>query len=141
METSVVRKRVTDTIEKSKRQAADRRTKADEAARAYTEFLDTIAVPLFKQVANILKASGYGFSVFTPSGAVRMMSDRNNEDFIELSLDTSGPQPMVIGRSSRARGRRVLENEQAIAEQSVSHLTEEHVLQYLLKEIEPLVER
>ena len=35
----------------------------------------------------------------------------------------------------------MIENEQAIAEQSVSHLTEEHVLQYLLKEIEPLVER
>lgn len=141
METSVVRKRVSDTIEKSKRQAAERRARADEAARAYAEFLDAIAVPMFKQVANILKASGYAFSVFTPSGAVRMMSDRNNEDFIELTLDASGPQPMVLGKSSRSRGRRVIEHEQAIAEQSVAHLTEEHVLQYLLKEIEPLVER
>lgn len=141
METSVVRKRVTDTIEKSKRQAAERRTRADEAARAYAAFLDGIAIPMFKQVANILKASGYAFTVFTPSGSVRLMSDRNAEDFIELTLDTSGPQPMVLGKSSRSRGRRVLEHEQAIAEQSVAHLTEEHVLQYLLTEIEPLVER
>jgi len=141
METSVVRKRVTDTIEKSKRQAAERRTRADEAARTYAAFLDGIAIPMFKQVANILKASGYTFTVFTPSGSVRMMSDRNAEDFIELTLDTSGPQPMVLGKSSRSRGRRVLEHEQAIAEQSVAHLTEEHVLQYLLTEIEPLVER
>ncbi|MFN7984850.1 MAG: hypothetical protein U0Q11_23650 [Vicinamibacterales bacterium] len=141
METSVVRKRVAETIEKSKRQAAERRARSEEAARAYSEFLDTVAVPMFKQVANILKASGYAFSVFTPSGAVRMMSDRNAEDYIELSLDSSGPQPMVLGKSSRSRGRRVIEQEQAIAEQSVAHLTEEHVLQYLLKEIEPLVER
>ena len=98
--------------------------------RAYSEFLDTVAVPMFKRVANILKASGYAFSVFTPSGAVRMMSDRNAEDYIELSLDSSGPQPMVLGKSSRSRGRRVIEQEQAIAEQSVAHLTEEHVLQH-----------
>lgn len=141
METSVVRKRVTDTIDKAKKQAGERRQRAEEASRAYSDFLDSTAVPLFKQLASVLKASGYSFSVFTPSGSVRLMSDRNTEDYIELSLDTSGPQPMVLGRSSRSRGRRVIEQEQAIAEQSVAHLTEEHVLQYMLKELEPLVER
>ena len=141
METSVLRKRLTDTIEAARRTAAGRRARADEAARAYAQFLDVVAVPLFRQVANILKASGYSFSVFTPSGAVRLMSDRSAEDYIELSLDTSGEETMVLGRSSRARGRRVLENERAIAEVSVAHLTEEHVLEYLLKELEPFVER
>ena len=141
METSVVRKRVTDTIEKAKRQAGDRRARADEAARAYAEFLETVAVPLFKQIANVLKVSGYPFTVFTPSGGVRLMSDRNTEDYIELSLDTSGEQPMVLGKSSRSRGRRVIEHEQAVAEQTVAHLTEEHVLQYVMRELEPLVER
>ena len=43
METSVVRKRVSDTIEKAKRQAADRRIRGDEASRVYAEFLGTIA--------------------------------------------------------------------------------------------------
>ncbi|HUR33661.1 MAG TPA: hypothetical protein VM032_07680 [Vicinamibacterales bacterium] len=141
METSVLRKRLSDTIDTAKRTAAERRARSETAARAYSEFLDTIAVPLFKQVQNILKASGYGFTVFTPSGAVRLMSEKSSEDYIELSLDASGEEPMVLGRSSRARGRRVIENERAIAEVSVAHLTEEHVVEYLLKELEPFVER
>jgi hypothetical protein len=141
METSVLRKRLTETIEAARRTAAVRRTRSEEASRAYALFLDTIGVPLFRQVANVLKASGYSFSVFTPSGAVRLMSDKGAEDYIELSLDTSGEEPMVLGKSSRARGRRVIEHERAVAEVSVAHLTEEHVLQYLLKELEPFVER
>ena len=141
METSVLRRRLTETIEAARRTAAARRARAEEAARAYSQFLDTIAVPLFRQVANILKASGYSFTVFTPSGAVRLMSDKSSEDYIELSLDSSGDEPMVMGKSIRARGRRVIESERAIAEQTVAHLTEEHVLQYLLKELEPFVER
>ncbi len=141
METSVVRKRIQETIETARRTAAARRARADEAARAYSHFLDTIAVPLFRQVANVLKASGYPFTVFTPSGGVRLMSDRSAEDYIELSLDTSGDEPMVIGHSRRARGRRVIETERAVAEQTVAHLTEEHLLQYLLEELERLVEK
>jgi hypothetical protein len=141
MEISVLRKRLADTIDTARRTAADRRARAEEASRAYSQFLDTIAVPLFRQVANVLKASGYSFTVFTPSGAVRLMSDKSAEDYIELSLDTSGTEPMVLGRSSRARGRRVVENERAIAEVSVAHLTEEHVVEYLLQELQPFVER
>src|SRR4051812_16860932 len=105
METSVVKKRISETIEQAKRTAAERRARADQAAMAYEQFLDTIAVPLFRQVANVLKASGYPFTVFTPSGGVRLMSDRSADDFIELSLDTSGDEPMVLGHSKHARGR------------------------------------
>lgn len=141
METAVVKKRVVDTIERAKRLAAERRTRTDAASLAYAHFLDTTAVPLFRQISNVLKVSGYPFSVFTPTGGVRLMSDRNAEDYIELSLDTSGDEPMVIGKSSRARGRRVVEHERAVAEQTVAHLTEEQLLEYLLKELEPYVER
>ena len=141
METSVLRKRIGDTIEKARRAAAERRVRSDEAARSFGVFLDQVAVPLFKQVANVLRASGYGFTVFTPAGAVRLMSDKRSEDYVELTLDSSGDHPLVIGKSSRAHGRNVVEREQAIAEVSVEHLTEEHVLNYLLKEIEPFVER
>jgi hypothetical protein len=141
METSVVRKRLGEAIEKAKRTAAERRQRAEEASRAYSHFLDAIAIPLLRQVAGALKASGYPFTVFTPSGGARLMSERNAEDYVELSLDTTGEEPMVLGRSSRARGRRVVENERAIAEVSVAHLTEEHLMQYLLKELEPFVER
>ncbi len=59
-------------------------------------------MPLFRQVANVLKAEGYQFTVFTPGGSVRLMSERNAEDYIELSLDTSGDEPLVA-RAAAAR--------------------------------------
>ncbi len=141
MEISVLRKRLTDTIDEARRTATARRQRAEEASRAYGTFLDATAIPLFRQVANVLKASGYPFVVSTPSGAVRMMSEKTADDYIELSLDASGDEPIVLGTSRRSRGRRVVENERAIAELSVAHLTEDHVLDYLLKELEPFVER
>ena len=139
METSDVRKRLNQTIERAKRNAAERRARADEAARAFEIFLSTIAVPLFRQVANILRSDGYLFSVSTPSGSVRLMSDRAAEDFIELFLDTLDVRPHVVGHSSRSRGRRVLVSERAIGEPGA--LTEEAVLAFLLKELEAFVER
>jgi hypothetical protein len=139
METSEIRKRLNQTIERAKRQAAERRTRSDEAGRAFDTFLSTTAVPLFRQVANILRADGYQFNVFTPSGSVRLMSDRTAEDFIELVLDTAGETPQVIAHASHSRGRRVLESERAIG--APGELTEETVLTYLLKELEAFVER
>jgi hypothetical protein len=139
METSDVRKRVNQTIERAKRQAAERRARGDDATRAFEIFLSTIAVPLFRQVANILRSDGYLFNVFTPSGSVRLMSDRAAEDFIELSLDTTGDRPQVVGHASRSRGRRVLESERAIGDPG--ELTEEAVLEFVLKELEAFVER
>jgi hypothetical protein len=139
MEISEIRKRLSQTIERAKRQAAERRARGDEAARAFETVLSTTAVPLFRQIANILRSDGYLFNVFTPSGSVRLMSDRTAEDFIELSLETAGEQPQVIGHVSRSRGRRVIESERAIG--GPGELTEEMVLEFLLKELEPFVER
>ena len=139
MEIADVRKRLLHMIERAKRQAAERRARTDQASRAFDTFLETIAVPLFRQVANSLRADSYLFNVFTPSGSVRLMSDRGAEDYIELSLDTSDTVPRVIGHTSRSRGRRVLESERAIGEPDA--LTEEDVLEFLLKELEAFVER
>lgn len=141
MEISLVRRRVAETIERSKRLAAERRSRSDAAGRAYEQFLEQIAVPLFRQIANVLRVSGYPFGVFTPAGSVRLMSDRNADDYIELSLDTSGDRPIVMGHTSRARGRRVIEAERPIAGQPIDALSDEHVLEFVLKELEPLVER
>ena len=94
---------------------------------------------LKESLAGILKAEGYAFSLFTPLGSVRLMSDRSTEDFIELSLDVSGEVPQVIGHASRSRGRRVIEEERAIG--SPSTLTEEALLDFLAKELEAFVER
>jgi hypothetical protein len=139
MEISVVRKRLTETIERAKKQAAGRRGRADQASRDFEVFLQKIAVPLFRQVANALKADGYTFTVFTPSGSVRLMSDRSAADYIELTLDASDDPPRVMGQISRSRGSRVLDAERAIG--APESLTEEQVLEFLLKELEAFVER
>jgi hypothetical protein len=139
MEISVVRKRLTETIERAKKHAADRRGRSDQASRDFEVFLQKVAVPLFRQVANALKADGYAFSVFTPSGSVRLMSDRSAEDYIELTLDTADDPPRVMGQNSRTRGRRVIDAERAIG--TPDALTEDRLLDFLLKELEAFVER
>jgi hypothetical protein len=141
MEISDVKRRLLDTIESARKAAAGRRARIDEAGREYEPFLERIAVPLFRQAANVLRAEGYPFTVFTPGGSVRLMSDRTSEDYIELMLDTSGDEPKVIGRTSRSRGRRVIEAERPIASGAPARLAEEDVLDFLAKELTPFVER
>jgi hypothetical protein len=141
METSSVRQRVRQTIERARRDAQERRARADEATKAYEPFLQSVAIPLFRQVADALKASQYGFSVRTPSGSVRLASDKSAEDFIDLTLDTSGDRPLVLGHTSRSRGRRVIESERPIADVPIDELTEQHLLDFLLHELTPFVER
>ena len=139
MEISDIKRRVVETIERARRQAAERRTRHDEAAREYETFLDQTAIPVFKQVSNVLRAEAFVFTVFTPGGSVRLMSDRSTEDYIELALDTSGDEPVVSGHTGRSRGRRVVESEQPIGPPAA--LTENDVLSFVLKALEPLVER
>ena len=139
MEISEVRKRILQTIDRAKQQVAERRVRNDEATRAFGPFLDAIAVPLVRQVAQVLRAEERPFNVFTPSGSVRLMSDRSSEDFIELFLDTSGDQPQVVGRTRRGRGHRVLESEETLG--APGDLSEDDVLTFLLKGLEGFVER
>jgi hypothetical protein len=139
MEISLVRKRLTETIERAKKQAAGRRGRNEQASRDFDVFLQTIAVPLFRQVAGVLKADGYAFTVFTPSGSVRLMSDRAAEDYIEIALDTADDPPRVMGHISRTRGRRVLDEERGVG--APDTLTEDELLEFLLKELEAFVER
>jgi|SRR4051812_15748138 hypothetical protein len=139
MEISIVRRRLTETIERARKDAAARRTRTDQAARDFDVFLQKVAVPLFRQIANALKADGYAFTVFTPSGSVRLMSDRSASDYIELTLDTTANPPVVIGQISRARGSRVIDAERAIG--APEAVTEEQLLEFVLKELEAFVER
>jgi hypothetical protein len=141
MEISDVRRRVTETVDRAKRAAAARRTRSDQAARDYAAFLETLAVPLFRQVAGALKAQGFPFVVFTPSGSVRLASEKAGEDYVELYLDTSGDEPAVVGHSRRSRGRRIIETEGPIASGPIDQITETTVLDYVLGELEPLVEK
>ena len=140
MEISEVRKRVLETLDRAKRATAARRARTDDAARDYEVFLDHIAVPIFRQVANALRAEGHVFNVFTPAGSVRLMSDRSAEDYIEVRLDTEGDEPHVVGHASRSRGRRVRESERPLADgAAIRDLTEDDVLAFVMKELEPLL--
>jgi hypothetical protein len=141
MEISEVRKRLRGTIDRARRSAAEQQARADQAASDYHAFLETVAVPLFRQVAGVLKAQSYPFAVFTPAGSVRLASERSGENFIELSLDTSGPMPAVIGRTSRARGGRVLESERQVGSGPIRDLSAEQVLDFLDEELGPFVEK
>jgi hypothetical protein len=139
MEIADIRRRINATIERAKQRAAERRTRTDEAARAYSTFLDTIAVPMFRQIANVLRAESYPFGVFTPSGSVKLVSDRTAEDSIEILLDTSGDEPRVIGHTTRSRGGRVIESERPVGNPAT--LTEGELLDFLMTELETLVGR
>jgi len=90
-----------------------------------------------RQLANALKADGYAFTVFTPSDSVRLMSDRAADDFIELSLDPAAETPQVSARISRARGGRVIDAERAVG--APADVTEEQLLDFLLKELEAFI--
>lgn len=141
METAIVRKRVNETIELAKRESAERRSRVDEAQGDFARLLEDAAVPLFRQVAGSLKAAGFHFTVFTPSGSVRLMSDKTAEDFVELFLDVQGDRPLVMGRTSRSRGRRVVESEAAIVRDRVANVDEQDILDFVLTALKPFVER
>ena len=142
MEISAVRRRIHTAISTAKDRAKQRRQRADETGRAYEAFLDRVAGPLARQVANALKAEGYSFTLSTPERGVRLSSDYGRDDFIELALDTNAEVPQIVGRIRRTRGSRTIDEEQPIkpgaAPQDVS---ESDVLEFLARALEPWLER
>jgi hypothetical protein len=142
METADVRKRIKGTIDRAKREAAERRRLNAEATQAYARFLELSAVPIFHQAAGALKAEGFSFIVHTPAGGVRLASVHSPEDFIELSLDTTGRLPQVTARVKRVKGREtVLEDRALRPGVLVEHLTEQDVLDLLADALTAFVER
>jgi hypothetical protein len=142
IEISELRKRLRHAIDERRKTTAARRTALDAAAAAYTELLDMIATPLVQKLANALRAEGHNFTVFTPNGGLRMALAKSADDFIEFALDTSHDEPFVALRVNRSRGRRVVQHERPVkGRTAVDRLSEEDVLQALLDEIAPFVER
>jgi hypothetical protein len=142
METSVVRKRIMDALERGKREAAEQRVRKAQAAEHFQRFLETIAVPLCRQVADVVKAERQPFIVHTPSEAVRLSAERAPTDFVELYLDASGHTPQVMARISRVRGRETLSEERPVkAGAHVEHVSEEDVLELLAEAMPVLVGR
>jgi len=143
MDVSDLRKRILRALDDARKDAVARRHEVDEAGKAYDVFLEGIAVPLLRQAALVLNANGNSFSVHTPAGSARLVSDASGQTFVEFTLDTTGPMSQVIGRVSLTRGRQalVVEERPVAAGKSVAALTEEDVSAFLVSEIPKLVLR
>ena len=135
---AVVRKRVRTAIEQARRDQAERRGRSAEAQQNYNLFLEASAIPAFRMIANVLKSEGLHFEVMTPAAGVRLQSERNREDAIEMELDTTAdpPQPLVTIR--RVRGSRIVHTDRSIkGSTQLVQLTEDDVIEMLLEELNP----
>ena len=142
MEIAQVRRQLRQAIEQARDRAQQRRQRTSEGERAYAAFLEQVATPVTKQVANALKVEGYAFTVFTPGGSLRLASDRGRDDYVEISLDTSGPRPEVVARISRTRGSRTVEDERPVKrDASPDAITEDDMLAFWIDALEPWLER
>ena len=142
IETSELRKRLRHAIEERRKATAARRQQLDAASAAFTELLESTATPLVQMLANALRAEGHNFTVFTPNGGLRMALAKSADDYVEFALDASQDEPFAILRVNRTRGRRVVQHERPVKGRTpVERLSEEDVLQALLDEIAPFVER
>ena len=135
-----LRRQIRIAIELAKKNAAASRSRSDAAQRDYDTFLKDVAVPTVQQFASALSGEGHMFKVATPADSVRLTSVSSNDDFIELSLDTTQDPPEVIARTSRGRGRRMVTSERPVRERTaVADLKEEDVVALLLQEITPFL--
>ena len=138
-EVAEVRKRVRYAIDQARRDSAERRERVAEAQKNYDTFLQTAAIPAFRMVANVLKSEGnLNFEVMTPAGGVRLQSERNREDAIEMELDTTADPPQPLVTITRVRGSRVVQTDRSIkGSNPLVHLTEDDVIDMLLEELRP----
>lgn len=142
MDIAHLRKQLRFAIEAGRRDAATRRARADEASRHYAAFLEQVATPVFRGMATALRAEGFPFDVMTPSGGVRLVSERHRDDVIALDLDEAADPPMPVVTITRTRGRRVLQHERPIRPGVPSgSLTDADVTEMLLDELRPWLER
>ena len=138
MDVAIIRKRLKTEIDQARRGAAERRERAKTATRAYEEFLNDTAIPVFRQIATVLRAEGIPFEVQTPAGGVRLVSDRSRDDQISLELDTTQDPPQLMLFAWRSWGGRVLQTERAVKERTpVELITEDELFERLVDELRP----
>ena len=93
-------------------------------------------------VSGAARAEGYAFTVATPGGGLRLISDRGRDDYIEIALDTSADPPEVLGRISYARGSRTVSEERPVKRGAAPDaIAEEDVLAFFLDALAPWMER
>ena len=141
-EVGEVRRRVRLTIERAKREAAERRARADVGEAEGRRFVQEVAAPLARQFISVVKAEGVAFRLSTPAGGLAVVSEIRREDFIELLVDSTQDPPAIMTKTSYVRGQRVSTTERPLGPGvSLEHLTEEHVLTFLLESLPTFVER
>ncbi|HTM27713.1 MAG TPA: hypothetical protein VL225_21115 [Vicinamibacterales bacterium] len=142
MEVSEVRRRLRAAIEEARRRAGERRTRADEASRAWERRLPDVVVPAFQAVQSALGGEGYRFTVSTPGESARLSPERSAQDFVEIALDAARDEPAVVIRSTRGRGRHTVSAERIVRESgAIDGLTQDEVVAALLDELIPFIER
>jgi hypothetical protein len=129
-------------IADAKHRTQEHRQRRLEAEQAYAVFLQDVATPLVRQIANALKAEGHAFTVSAPGDGFRLAPERGRDDFIEFTLDGDGDPPQVMGRVSRTRGSRRLDEERPIKPGTPpAALTEDDVLEFVMRALEPWLAR
>ena len=127
----------------SARERSQRRRQAvADAETGYDRFLTDVAVPLARQLANVLKAEGRTFNVSTPGRSLRLEPDRGRDDFVEITLNTDMDPPTVIGHIRHTRGSRTVDEERPVKPGAApQEITEEDALEFLIRALEPWIER
>jgi hypothetical protein len=142
VEIAVVRKRIQAALAAARDRARQRRQKSDEAEQAYVTFLDNVAGPLARQVANALRAEGYAFTVSTPGRGLRIALEPGRDDFLELALSTDSDQPHVVGRIRRTRGSRTIDEEYPVKPGTApQNLSEDDLLEFFVRALDAWLER
>ena len=138
MDVAIIRKRLKTEIEQARRAAGERRERARSTTRAYDDFLNDVAIPAFRQMATVLRAEGLPFEVQTPSGGVRLVSDRNRDDAIGLELDQTQDPPQMMLSANRTWGSRITQSERPLKERtSIERVTEDDLFERLFEELRP----
>lgn len=142
LEVAEVRRRVRLRIETLKHEAAHHRVQVDAASASFGPWLERVAVPLFRQFANVLRAEGLLFRVLTPAGLVRIEAERSAEDFLELRLDTERRPVAIVLRRGYSRGSHLFSDDRVVAEGiDYSHVTATDVLDALVEDAAPFLGR
>jgi hypothetical protein len=141
MDVSELRKRILRAVDEARKDAAERRALVDQSVKAYDEFLAAVVVPMLKQAATVVNASGGTFVVSTPAETARLSAQHATETYLEIALDRSGAEPEVVGRVSLARGRQgtVVDERPIAAGKPVEKLTEDDLAAYLVNAIPKLI--
>jgi hypothetical protein len=142
VEVAAVRRRVQAALAAARERTQQRRQRVADAENRYDQFLTNVAVPLARQVANVLKAEGRSFTVSTPGRSVRIETERGRDDFVEIALNTEIDPPDVVGLIRYTRGSRTIDDERPVKSGSTpDQISEDDLLEFLLRALEPWLER